>query len=575
MNQNAVPRVSLPVDRNSIISLSGALTDTKFSRAKSELCEHVNALHILQRWLPLFNPRSILSSNTMLLLSTLFAASTFAVALPKREDPVNTTTCNGQTYSYLGLAGYGYTPSNSRDKFGDTAGGIGSSAAIESWTLLENGSYTGILHVLPDRGWNTEGTLNYQPRVHKYEIVFTPCQEGSSPNLILNYLDSIRFFADANGTLPFSGLDASVLPPYLATSDGTTLPSTTYEGNGFGGDGPGGTVPDLDSEGLVLMPDGTMYVSDEYGDYIYHFTAEGNLITAIPPPDAFLPIRNDSVSFSAASPPRYDPNLETIPEDPDSGRVNNQGFEGLTRSPDAKYLYALTQSGLVQDGGDGGGKKRRWARLVQMDLEADEDVPPVVAQYVVPLPVYEDADGKNKVAAQSEIHYISDTQFFVLARDGNGRGENDTESLYRHADVFDISNATDVNGMDTIAPDGKLADGIDAAEYCPFLDYNINSELAKFDLHNGGDENIGLLNPKWESFALVPVNPTANKRDVQHKHKTEEYFLFSLSDNDFITQDGYMNGGQLPYADESGYNLLNQVLVFKVELPAGSNPLAE
>jgi hypothetical protein len=40
-----------------------------------------------------------------------------------------------------------------------------------------------------------------------------------------------------------------------------------------------------------------------------------------------------------------------------------------------------------------------------------------------------------------------------------------------------------------------------------------------------------------------------------------------LSDNDFITQNGYMDGGKLKYADESGYSLDNQVLVFKVKLP--------
>lgn len=517
---------------------------------------------------------------TMLLLPFFLASGAFAIALPKRQSPVNTTDCNGQTYSYLGLAGYGYTPSNSRDKFGDTAGGIGSSAVIDesSWTLHNNGTYTGLLYALPDRGWNTEGTLNYQPRVHKFQIVFDPNQQGPNSNLVLNYLDSIQFFADTNEDLPFRGLDPDVLPPYLSTSDGTTLPSATYEGDGFGGDGPGGTRPSLDSEGLVLMPDGTMYVSDEYGDYIYHFTLDGRMITAIPPPDAFLPVRNGSVSFSAASPPRYDPDEQIVPEDPDSGRANNQGFEGLTRSADGKYLYALTQSGLVQDGGAEAGKKRRWARLVKMDLEADQDLPPVVAQYVVPLPVYEDADGDNSVAAQSEIKYISDTQFFVLARDGNGRGEDDTRSLYRQADVFDISEATDINGMEKVAPDGKLADDIIAATYCPFLDYNVNSELAKFGLHNGGDQDLGLLNPKWESLALVPVNPEKSREGhwaQWDNDNAEEYFLFSLSDNDFITQDGFMKGGQLPYADESGYDLLNQVLVFKVGLPAGSDPLAE
>jgi hypothetical protein len=68
---------------------------------------------------------------------------------------VNQTTCNGKSYVYESLAGYGDLPSNSRDKFGDTLGGLGSAIALEqsSWKMLKNGSYTGTLWSLPDRGW--------------------------------------------------------------------------------------------------------------------------------------------------------------------------------------------------------------------------------------------------------------------------------------------------------------------------------------------------------------------------------------------------------------------------------------
>lgn len=41
---------------------------------------------------------------------------------------VNSTTCNGESYSYNELAGYGLILSDSRDKFGDTIGGIGSAS---------------------------------------------------------------------------------------------------------------------------------------------------------------------------------------------------------------------------------------------------------------------------------------------------------------------------------------------------------------------------------------------------------------------------------------------------------------
>lgn len=113
----------------------------------------------------------------------------------------------------------------------------------------------------------------------------------------------------------------------------------------------------------------------------------------------------------------------------------------------------------------------------------------------------------------------------------------------------------------------------------------MNSELAKFGLHNGGAQDAGLLNEKWESLALVPVEPQGHKD--KHSKKAREYFLFSFSDNDFITQDGRfhekflllehkyaddivftrtgrMNFGRFKYADESGFNLDNQALVFRV-----------
>jgi hypothetical protein len=88
-----------------------------------------------------------------LLLTALTAGLTRTLASPyeRAATAINTTTCNGKTFVYQALAGYGFTPSDSRDKFGDTAGGIGSSAAIDqkSWEVDSNGVYTGILWGLP------------------------------------------------------------------------------------------------------------------------------------------------------------------------------------------------------------------------------------------------------------------------------------------------------------------------------------------------------------------------------------------------------------------------------------------
>ncbi|KAL8903646.1 MAG: hypothetical protein Q9171_007329, partial [Xanthocarpia ochracea] len=476
------------------------------------------------------------------------AIPTFPDILQRATNVVNQTTCNGKQYTYQQLAGYGFVPSNARDSYGDTLGGFGSSIVIDlkTWRKLKNGTYTGTLYAIPDRGWNTQGTLNYQNRIHTFSISFTPntnaaASSPSSPNLALTYQRTL-LLTDPTGN-PTTGLDAD--PSGGLSIEGfPLLPAATFTGNGFGEPGPGGKSLSIDAEGLVLARDGSYWISDEYGPYIYHFSRSGKLLTAIQPPPAFLPTRNGSISFSANSPPVYDPDRELNPEDPQSGRSNNQGLEGLTASPDGKTLYALTQSALIQDGGPDN-PFRRQARLLQYSI-SPASKPRLEKEFVVTLPLYNDPTSENtpvKVAGQSAIQYLTPTQFLILSRDsGFGRGTDNPESQYRHIDIFDISSATNIasssanynsaNGS-IASPEGVLKPGITAATYCPFLDFNVNSELRKFGLRNGdGDgqeDDRGLLNEKWESIAVVPIDGK--------KGRDGEYFVFSISDNDFITQD--------------------------------------
>ena len=540
---------------------------------------------------------------------------------PRADDFVNQTTCNGAQYTYESLAGYGLIPSNARDKFGDTIGGIGSSIVLDrkSWKKSKSGSYTGILYAIPDRGWNTQGTVNYQNRVHKILIDFTPepnatVDNPSPPNLQLEYLDTV-LLTDPAGQ-PTTGLDADATGS-IAYPGFPPLPAATYTGNGFGQPGPGGKRVAIDSEGLALSHDGSFWISDEYGPYIYHFSPAGRMLSAIQPPQAYLPRRNGSISFSSDTPPIYLSEADDVtPVDTETGRNNNQGLEGLTLSADGKTLYALMQSALDQEGGPDN-PNRRQARLLEYDI-SHPSKPEYKAEYVVTLPLYTDPTAKKskavKVAAQSEIHALGNDQFLVLARDSNaGHGASSSLSVYRHADIFDISpssGATDIKSPTNDAASGAIASitgvlntNVRAAEYCPFLDFNVNSQLNRFGVHNGGPQDAGLLNEKWESLALAPVDGK--------KGKDGEWFLFSLSDNDFITQNGgfpssasclrappstilfsssrqaegqkvleadhqamagYLNGGKYTYKDSSGYNLDNQALVFQIKLPKGADP---
>jgi hypothetical protein len=265
------------------------------------------------------------------------------------------------------------------------------------------------------------------------------------------------------------------------------------------------------------------------------------MMQAIRTPDAFIPQRNGSDSFNAASPPIYNPKLKTKPENPSSGRGNNQGLEALTKSPDGKYLYTMLQSATIQDGGSGN-TKRRNTRFLTYRLKDKGNKAELEAEYAVQLPLLP----SGRVASQSEMIYVSKDQFLVLARDsGAGHGQDKSESIYRNADIIDISKATNIVGKydsfngSIASRDGVLKPEITAAQYCPWLSYNVNAQLNRFGVHNGGAQDQTLLNEKWESFALLEADDDEdqsknNKRDDDAK----AYYLLSFSDNDFITQNG-------------------------------------
>ncbi|KAL2161873.1 hypothetical protein VTH06DRAFT_7657 [Thermothelomyces fergusii] len=524
--------------------------------------------------------------------------------------PAASVVCNGHSYTYHGLAGYGSLPSDARDQYGDTIS-FGSSMAIKNWRRTGN-RYRGTMYGLPDRGWNTNGTQNTVPRVHVFELSFTETEatvsQPSGPNIEFEYQRTI-LLRGPDGQ-PMTGLDPDFTGG-LTYPGFPAMPAATYPGDGFGGPGPGGKRISLDTEGLVVEEDGSFWISDEYGPFLYRFDENGRMTAAVQPPDALLPIRNGKVSFNSNTPPIYNGSQVPSPEDPDHGRQNNQGFEGLTISADGKTLWAMLQSAAEQDGGVSSSQRRNTRLLKYALRRADKkkkkkegrkgggDVEIAYeAEYVVPLPTYENGKGKTRVAAQSEIHYVSDGQLLVLARDSDaGRGRDDPLSRYRHVDVVDISLATNIAGPrfddirdgnitvgGTADPSDDLVDGITPATLCPFIDYNLNSELNKFRtaegdvVHNGEPVNLGLLNEKWEALALVPVIPDATGQGKGRNRKQggqDEYFLFTLSDNDFITNDGYAGFGKIHYVDDSATVpfLNSQALVFRVSLPRGSKPL--
>ena len=490
-----------------------------------------------------------LRSMTLPLLSA--ALATFVFAAPSAALADSNVTVGGVTLVNKGRVAIGRIPANQRDKFGETFGsGSGMSIDTKNWTRNADGTYKGSLWLLPDRGYNVVGTTDYRARLNTIDIHLTPVAPGATPPAGKEQSGVDAKLADTMLLTDNKGADTTGLDPVNGTrhaeGDMPLLPEASSR------------KVSLDNEAIVRLPDGTMFISDEYGPYVYRFSADGRMMSATTPPDALLPMRHGAVNFASNNPGPGESAPD--PKDPTSGRQNNQGFEGMSLTPDGKFLIVVLQSATRQDGGDSGSTRENTRALV---YDASDPAHLKLAhEYVVPLPVFTNEKGKRAVAAQSEIIALSPTSFLMLARDsGNGYGQKGEKSLYRSIDIVDISAATDIAGSkfdadQPVAPKGVLDASVKPATVSQFIDVNDSADLARFGLHNGAPNDRNNLSEKWEAMSLASVLDPKLPND---------YFLFVGNDNDFITQDGFQVGAA--YKDDSGADADTMFQVFQVTIP--------
>ncbi|HEV3298047.1 MAG TPA: esterase-like activity of phytase family protein [Planctomycetaceae bacterium] len=336
-------------------------------------------------------------------------------------------------------------------------------------SALEYSGRDDVYYVLPDRGPG-DGSARYRCRWQMIELKppAAPHSKGS---------------ARVVGTTLLTASDGK---PLLGVS--TAFDPKRPDGNHR-----------FDPEGIRLGPSGSVYISDEYGPYVFEFDSTGHQIRALNVPARY------SIAHPAAS-------KEEELSANKSGRVPNAGFESLAISRDGKRVYALIQLPLLQDGkrSKKGKIKGLNCRLLEINL-ADG----ATREFLYQL----EGDG-NKTC---EMLAVDDHRFLVIERDG----QEGQSAAFKKIMKIDLADASDVSSIESLAPK-QLPQGVKPVRKSVFIDLL--------------DSRYGLAGPhlaqKQEGLAWGPSLPDGRKLlwvcvDNDFKPRTScEFYAFAVRQTD-------------------------------------------
>jgi hypothetical protein len=283
---------------------------------------------------------------------------------------------------------------------------------------------------IPDRGPNAvsynalvDDTASYIDRFQTIEMKLTPNRGAGLPFKVTPQLQATTLLN-------------SFFPLTYGTGDGLGLGSGrparnnffqhffTGRSDNFDPDQNSGFANDarLDPESIRVSNDGlTVFVSDEYGPYVYQFLRFGGTrIRTFKAPDELF-VATPAPTGAGESAPNS------------SGRVPNKGMEGLAITPDGRTLVGIMQNALIQDAAEGG-DAANLLRIITIDIASGK----TTHQYAYLL---------TTGSGVSEITALNQHEFLVDERDGKGLGDGSTAKV-KQIFKIDLANAVDVSGMD-------------------------------------------------------------------------------------------------------------------------------
>lgn len=269
-------------------------------------------------------------------------------------------------------------------------GGFGSAIAADP-------NDPGAFYMLTDRGPNIDGTVanskvfakpDFAPQIGKFRV----------KNGQMTLESIIELKNSTSGRL--NGL------PNPANQGGTGETAFDLNGNTIAPSADG-----LDSEGLAVAPDGTFWVSDEYGPHLVHFDATGRTIERINP-------------FGSGTGGRRIPLVYAT-------RRANRGMEGLTITPDSKTLVGIMQFPLYNPSASAVSGSL-VTRILTFDIATGD-----TKQFVYLME-------RANLQANSEITAVTNTTFLVLERDGEYGTDANKNALFKRVYKIDLTGATNI-----------------------------------------------------------------------------------------------------------------------------------
>jgi phytase-like protein len=254
----------------------------------------------------------------------------------------------------------------------------------------------------------------------------------------------------------------------------------------------------FDPESIRVSNDGkSVFISDEYGPYVYQFDkTTGERIKSFQLP-ANLYVGKLSAQGSVEIDKANNP----------SGRVANKGMEGLAITPDGKTLVGTMQAELEQD-------PSKLLRIVTIDIASG-----ATHEYGYLL---------TTGSGVSDIVAINDHQFLVDERDGKGLGDGSAAAVKQLFEI-DLTGATDITNLTGAAAKNAAVGKSLVLDLVKALNDNgiISTQIpAKIEgLAFGQDV---LLNGVLEHTLVV-----ANDNDfVANVAGPNQFFVFAFADSD-------------------------------------------